>query len=62
MFDWLLQAGGIATQVADSLSKAAPAVMAPKEMHLWDVLKSGGPLMIPLSLMLIGAIFFFFEN
>ena len=62
MFDWLLQAGGLATQVADSLSKAASTVMAPKEMHLWDVLKSGGPLMIPLSLMLIGAIFFFFER
>jgi biopolymer transport protein ExbB len=62
MFDWLLQAGGLATQVADSLSKTSQAIVAPKEMHLWDVLKSGGPLMIPLSLMLIGAIFFFFER
>ncbi len=62
MFDWLLQAGGLATQVADSLSKTTQAIAAPKEMHLWDVLKSGGPLMIPLSLMLIGAIFFFFER
>jgi biopolymer transport protein ExbB len=62
MFDWLLQAGGIATQVADSLSKAAPTVMAPKEMHLWDILKSGGPLMFPLGLMFIGAVFFFFER
>lgn len=62
MFDWLLQAGGLATQVADSLSKAAPTVLAPKEMHLWDILKSGGPLMIPLGLMFIGAVFFFFER
>jgi len=62
MFDWLLQAGGLATQVADSLSKTAPTVLAPKEMHLWDILKSGGPLMIPLGLMFIGAVFFFFER
>jgi biopolymer transport protein ExbB len=62
MFDWLLQAGGLATQVADSLANTAQVVVAPKEMHLWDVLKSGGPLMIPLALMLIGAIFFFFER
>jgi biopolymer transport protein ExbB len=62
MFDWLLQAGGLATQVADSLSKAAPTVLAPKEMHLWDILKSGGPLMFPLGLMFIGAVFFFFER
>jgi biopolymer transport protein ExbB len=62
MFDWLLQAGGLATQVADSVSKTVQAVTAPKEMHLWDVLKSGGPLMIPLSLMFIGAVFFFFER
>ena len=62
MFDWLLQAGGLATQVADSLSSTAQAVTAPKEMHLWDVLKSGGPLMIPLALMFVGAVFFFFER
>lgn len=62
MFDWLLQAGGLATQVADSLSNAAQTVAAPKEMHLWDILKSGGPLMIPLALMFVGAIFFFFER
>ena len=62
MFDWLLQAGGLATQVADSVSKAAPTVLAPKEMHLWDILKSGGPLMFPLGLMFIGAVFFFFER
>ncbi len=62
MFDWLLQAGGLATQVADSLSSTAQTVAAPKEMHLWDVLKSGGPLMIPLALMFVGAVFFFFER
>ena len=62
MFDWLLQAGGLATQVADSLSSTAQAVAAPREMHLWDILKSGGPLMIPLALMFVGAVFFFFER
>ena len=62
MFYWFLQAGGLATQVADSVSRAAQAVVAPKEMHLWNILKSGGPLMFPLALMFIGAIFFFFER
>ena len=30
MFDWLLQAGGLATQVADSLSKARQPLLGPK--------------------------------
>jgi biopolymer transport protein ExbB len=62
MFDWLLQAGSLASQVSDTLQRAAQATAAPKEMHLWDILKSGGPLMIPLALMFIGAVFFFFER
>jgi biopolymer transport protein ExbB len=62
MYDWLLQAGNLATQVSDTLQRVAQASAAPKEMHLWDILKSGGPLMIPLALMFIGAVFFFFER
>lgn len=62
MIGWLLQAGNLATQVTDTLNRTAQAVAAPKEMHLWEVLKSGGPLMIPLALMFVGAVFFFFER
>lgn len=62
MIGWLLQAGNLATQVTDTLNRSVQAVAAPKEMHLWDILKSGGPLMIPLALMFVGAIFFFFER
>jgi biopolymer transport protein ExbB len=33
-----------------------------KQMQLWDILQSGGALMIPLGLLLILAVFFFFER
>jgi biopolymer transport protein ExbB len=33
-----------------------------KQMQLWDILLSGGALMIPLGLLLILAVFFFFER
>ncbi len=33
-----------------------------KVMHLWDILQSGGTLMIPLGLLFVLAIFFFFER
>jgi biopolymer transport protein ExbB len=33
-----------------------------KAMHLWDVLQSGGTIMIPLGLLFVMAIFFFFER
>lgn len=57
---WLLQTS---TPVSDTLSQnAAAAVTSPKEMHLWDILVAGGPLMIPLALLLVAAIFFFIER
>jgi biopolymer transport protein ExbB len=31
-------------------------------VHLWDILLSGGPLMIPLALLFIAAVFFFVER
>lgn len=64
MLNWLLQAGTVTNKVIDSLanpSQAAAQVPA-KEMHLWDILVSGGPVMIPLALMLVAAVFFFFER
>lgn len=33
-----------------------------KQMQLWDILQSGGALMIPLGLLLMLAVFFFFER
>ena len=64
MLNWLLQAGTVTSKVIDSLANPSQSVaQAPaKEMHLWDILVSGGPVMIPLALMLIAAVFFFFER
>ena len=62
MIHWLLQAGNLVANATDSLNSAAQTATPAKEMHLWDILKSGGPLMIPLALMFIGAVFFFFER
>ena len=33
-----------------------------KQMQLWDIMQSGGALMIPLGLLLILSVFFFFER
>ncbi len=64
MFNWLLQAGTVTNKVIDSLANPSqPVSQVPaKEMHLWDILVSGGPVMIPLALMLVAAVFFFFER
>jgi biopolymer transport protein ExbB len=35
---------------------------ASSPMHLWDVLQSGGAIMIPLALLFVLAVFFFFER
>jgi biopolymer transport protein ExbB len=40
-----------------AISKAVP-----KAQNLWDVLVSGGVIMIPLGLLLVAAIYFFFER
>ncbi len=48
-------------RIRDSLSRAASLVAPPKE-SLWDILQKGGPLMIPLAILLVIAIFFFFER
>jgi biopolymer transport protein ExbB len=59
MLHWFLQIPPI---TGDSASAASLPAAAPKEMHLWDVLVAGGPLMIPLALLLVAAIFFFIER
>jgi biopolymer transport protein ExbB len=58
MIGWLMQV----TQVTDTLNKGVQAITAPREVHLWDILLSGGPLMIPLALLFIAAVFFFVER
>jgi biopolymer transport protein ExbB len=48
-------------KIKDSLARAAQIATAQKE-SLWDILLKGGPLMIPLALLLIIAFFVFFER
>lgn len=60
---FFLQVTNPATSIADSLkhvlNNTAPA---PSSMNLMDMLVNGGPIMIPLGLLLVLAIFFFFER
>jgi biopolymer transport protein ExbB len=49
------------TKIKDSLARAALLTAQQKE-NLWDILQKGGPLMIPLALLLVIAIFFFIER
>jgi biopolymer transport protein ExbB len=57
---WLLQSPLLTNNVDSLANKTLP--VAPKEMHLWEVLVSGGPLMIPLAILFVAALFFFFER
>ena len=59
MLNWLLQVPSTNT---DTTAAVTAGATAPKEMHLWDILVAGGPLMIPLALLLAAAIFFFIER
>lgn len=48
---------------ADSLQKAAtPGAQGEHVMNVMDLLANGGPLMIPLGLLFVLAVFFFFER
>ena len=59
---WLLQSNTLAS-TSDSLSaNINTAAASPKEMHLWDILVAGGPIMIPLALLFVAAIFFMIER
>lgn len=57
----LLQINILGQQVIDSTTIKSVAETS-KVMHLWDILKSGGTLMIPLGVLFVLAIFFFFER
>jgi biopolymer transport protein ExbB len=49
------------TRIKDSLSRIGQLTGEQKE-SLWDIMQKGGPLMIPLGILLVIAIFFFFER
>ena len=48
-------------KIKDSLATVAQAA-AQQKQNLWDILLKGGPLMIPLAIVLVVAIFVFFER
>ncbi len=48
-------------QIKDSLARVA-MVAAQQKQDLFDILMKGGPLMIPLALLFVVAIFVFFER
>src|SRR5580700_11473505 len=49
------------SKIRDSLARAG-IIPAPGKQNLWDILERGGPLMIPLALLLVTAIFVFIER
>ena len=58
---YLLQSG--VSNIVDTLHKAASAIPAPPEkISMWDLLQKGGWIMYPLYLLLVSAIFVFFER
>jgi biopolymer transport protein ExbB len=60
---FLLQVTNAAQRITDSTGAAATTTAtAPPSMNLFDLLYRGGLLMIPLALLLVLAIFFFFER
>lgn len=61
--NWFFLQVNPATSLADSLRNASnnSSATAPS-MNLMEMLTNGGPLMIPLALLLVLAVFFFFER
>lgn len=57
----MLQLIHFAQQMIDSTASKL-ASDSPSVTHLWDILKSGGVLMIPLGILFVLALFFFFER
>ncbi len=59
---FLLQIGDTAKRLTDSTSAAINTISTEAHMNIFDLLINGGVLMIPLALLLVLAIFFFFER
>lgn len=49
------------SKIRDSLARAG-ILPAPGKQNLWDILERGGPLMIPLALLLVITVFVFIER
>lgn len=64
MIWFFLQVNNPTTSAADSIRQALAVNTPPAEhtMNVMEMLSNGGPLMIPLALLLVLAIFFFFER
>src|SRR5580765_6964430 len=61
MIWFLLQANNPASIDSTNHANLASASSGPT-MNLWEMIANGGPLMIPLAILLVLAIFFFFER
>jgi len=48
--------------VTDSLNKALNPAQAEQSISLWDLAQKGGPILIPIALLSIAAIYIFFER
>lgn len=59
---FFLQVTNPAATGIDSTQNVTTAVSTAQSMNVMEMLKNGGPLMIPLALLLVLAIFFFFER
>lgn len=58
----LLQITDTAKRLIDSTHNAVTAATAAPQMNLWSLLMQGGILMIPLFLLFVLAVYFFFER
>ena len=61
MLSQILQINTIGQQMVDSTAVRS-VTESSKVMRLWDILQSGGAIMIPLGLLFVLAVFFFFER
>ncbi|MBN9381388.1 MAG: MotA/TolQ/ExbB proton channel family protein [Chitinophagaceae bacterium] len=59
---FFLQVLADSAKIKDSLARLAATITTPQKENLWDILSKGGILMIPLALLLVIAIFVFFER
>lgn len=59
---FFLQISNTVNSVTDSTASALNAVTTDTQMNIFDLLYNGGVLMIPLALLLVLAVFFFFER
>jgi biopolymer transport protein ExbB len=58
----LLQIQQTGTVAADTLTQMTSGVDTSRELSLWELILKGGPIMIPIALLSIAAVFIFFER